>query len=72
MIFNICLIAIQVIERLEFIHSKDFIYRDVKPENLMIGIQDPNVIYIVDYGLCKKYRLKFFIDALRRLNKELK
>ena len=55
-IFNICLIAIQVIERLEFIHSKDYIYRDVKPENLMIGIQDPNVIYIIDYGLCKKYR----------------
>ena len=55
-IFNICLIAIQVIERLEFIHSKDYIYRDVKPENLMIGIEDPNVIYIIDYGLCKKYR----------------
>ena len=53
---NICLIAIQLIERLKFIHSKDIIYRDVKPENFMIGIKDPNVIYIVDFGLCKKYR----------------
>ena len=55
-ITNICLIALQLIERLEFIHSKDIIYRDVKPENFMIGIEDPNVIYIIDYGLCKKYR----------------
>ena len=53
---NMCLIAIQLIERLEFIHSKNIVYRDVKPENFMIGIKDPNVIYIVDFGLCKKYR----------------
>ena len=53
---NICLIAIQLIERLEFIHSKNIVYRDVKPENFMIGIKDPNVIYIVDFGICKKYR----------------
>ena len=53
---DICLIAIQIIERLQFIHSKDIIYRDVKPENLLIGIEDPNIIYIIDYGLCKKYR----------------
>ena len=55
-LINICLIAIQSIERLEFIHSKNIIYRDVKPENLSIGINDPNVIYIIDFGLCKKYR----------------
>ena len=55
-ISDLCLIALQLIERLEFIHSKDIIYRDVKPENFMIGINDPNVIYIIDYGLCKKYR----------------
>ena len=53
---DLCLIAIQLIERLEFIHSKNIIYRDIKPENLMIGLNDPNVIYIVDFGLCKKYR----------------
>ena len=55
-LINTCLIAIQSIERLEFIHSKNIIYRDVKPENLSIGINDPNVIYIIDFGLCKKYR----------------
>ena len=55
-LINTCLIAIQIIERLEFIHSKNLIYRDVKPENFMTGIKDPDVLYIIDFGLCKKYR----------------
>ena len=53
---DICLIGIQLLERLKWIHSKDLIYRDIKPDNFLIGIEDPNVIYIVDFGLCKKYR----------------
>ena len=55
-IYDICYIGMQILDRLEFIHSKDIIYRDVKPENFLIGINDPNVIYIIDFGLCKKYR----------------
>ena len=53
---DMCLIAVQLIDRLEFIHSKNIVYRDVKPENCLLGMEDKNVIYIVDFGLCKKYR----------------
>ena len=55
-IVEICLIAFQLLDRLEWIHSKDLVYRDIKPENCLIGMNDPNVIYIIDFGLCKKYR----------------
>ena len=55
-ITDTCLIGLQILDRLEWIHSKDIIYRDVKPENFLIGINDPNVIYVVDFGLCKKFR----------------
>jgi len=55
-IIDACLIGIQILDRLEWIHSKYILYRDVKPENFMIGLDDPNVIYVVDFGLCKKYR----------------
>ena len=55
-LINTCVIAIQLLERLEWIHSKNIVYRDVKPENFLIGIKDPNVIYVVDFGVCKKYR----------------
>ena len=53
---DICLIAIQILDRLEFIHSKNLIYKDIKPKNFLIGINDPNIIYVVDFGSCQKYR----------------
>ena len=55
-IIDASLIGIQILERLKWIHSKNIVYKDVKPENFLIGIKDPNVIYVVDFGLCKKYR----------------
>ena len=50
------MIAIQVIERLEYLHSKYLIHRDIKPANLLVGCDDPYIIYLIDFGLCKKYR----------------
>jgi len=55
-IIDVCSAGIQIIDRLEWIHSNNLIYRDIKPENFLVGIKDPNVIYIIDFGLCKKYR----------------
>ena len=55
-LYEVCLIGYQLLERLKWIHSKDLIYRDIKPENCLIGLSYPNVIYIVDFGLCKQYR----------------
>lgn len=38
-------------------HSKSYIHRDIKPDNYLIGLgRKSNVIYIIDYGLGKKYR----------------
>ena len=53
---DICLIAIQCITRLESIHSKGVIHCDIKPENFCIGLNEPRIIYLIDFGLSKKYR----------------
>ena len=53
---EVCLIAIQVLERIQLIHSRYVIHRDIKPDNFLIGKDDPNVIYLIDFGLSKKYR----------------
>ena len=53
---EICLIGIQCIERLKFIHSKNYIHRNIKPENFVIGIEDPHVIYLQNFYLCEKYK----------------
>ena len=49
-----CMIGIQILERLEYIHSKFIIHRDVKPDNFLIGNPDKEIIYIIDFGLAKK------------------
>ena len=53
---DICLIGIQTIERIEYIHSKGYLHGDIKPENFVIGNNDQRIIYIIDFGLSKKYR----------------
>ena len=53
---DICLIGLQCLERIEWIHIKNIIHRDIKPDNFLMGIKDPRIIYLIDFGLSKKYR----------------
>ena len=53
---DICLIAIQIIDRIEYIHNKYIIHKDIKPENFLLGLNDPDLIYLIDFGLSKKYK----------------
>ena len=49
-------IGYQMIQRIEYVHSKGYIHRDIKPGNFVIG-KGPNSkkLYLIDFGLSKKY-----------------
>ena len=53
---DMCMAAIQIIDRIKFIHSKNFIHQDIKPENFLVGNPNTSLIYIIDFGFSKKYR----------------
>ena len=51
-----CMFAIQALERIEYVHSKNFLHRDIKPGNFLVGNPDKSQIYLIDFGNAKKFR----------------
>ncbi|KAF2479902.1 putative casein kinase [Neohortaea acidophila] len=56
---TVVMVAKQMLSRVQTIHEKNLIYRDIKPDNFLIGRQGTkgqNVIHVVDFGMAKQYR----------------
>ncbi|KAF9526977.1 CK1/CK1/CK1-G protein kinase [Crepidotus variabilis] len=56
---TVCMAAKQMITRAQTIHEKNLIYRDIKPDNFLIGrpgTKGSNIIHVVDFGMAKQYR----------------
>eukprot|EP01062_Namystynia_karyoxenos_P035851 TRINITY_DN2615_c0_g1_i1.p2 TRINITY_DN2615_c0_g1~~TRINITY_DN2615_c0_g1_i1.p2 ORF type:complete len:365 (+),score=109.47 TRINITY_DN2615_c0_g1_i1:77-1171(+) len=52
-----CMIADQLLHRLEFLHQRAFLHRDLKPENFVMGLgRCAHHVFMIDYGLAKRYR----------------
>lgn len=53
---SVCCIAMQVISRLEFMHNRGILHRDIQLGNCVIGLP-PNhqKIYMIDFGFSKRY-----------------
>jgi len=54
---TVLMLADQMINRAEYVHARNFIHRDIKPDNFLIGLgKKANQVHIIDFGLGKKYR----------------
>mmetsp|Transcript_225 Transcript_225/g.205 ORF Transcript_225/g.205 Transcript_225/m.205 type:complete len:351 (+) Transcript_225:24-1076(+) len=47
----------QIISRVEFIHNRGFIHRDIKPDNFLIGSgKKKQQVFAIDFGLAKRFK----------------
>jgi len=54
---TVAMLGYQMVNILQYIHDRHIIHRDIKPDNFVMGAQEDNAkLYILDFGLAKKYR----------------
>ena len=54
---TVAILGYQMVNILQYIHDRHIIHRDIKPDNFVMGAQEDNAkLYILDFGLAKKYR----------------
>ncbi|KIY46840.1 kinase-like protein [Fistulina hepatica ATCC 64428] len=62
---SVLMIGLQILDFVEFAHSRGIILRDIKPHNFAVGRapkpENPSTIYAFDFGLAKMY-----VDPLKK------
>lgn len=54
---TVLMLADQLVSRFKFFHSKGYIHRDIKPDNLLMGDgAQGSTVYVTDLGLGDEYR----------------
>mmetsp|Transcript_18998 Transcript_18998/g.21295 ORF Transcript_18998/g.21295 Transcript_18998/m.21295 type:complete len:229 (+) Transcript_18998:250-936(+) len=54
---TVLMIGDHMIQRLESLHNKCFLHRDIKPDNFLMGLgKKQHLVFMIDFGLAKRYK----------------
>ena len=56
---TVLMIGFQLLDRIQTVHDHGLVYRDIKPDNFLLGKKNSkysNIIHIVDFGLATYYK----------------
>ncbi|KAL4453319.1 hypothetical protein ABPG73_009725 [Tetrahymena malaccensis] len=69
---TVLMLAEQMLQRIEYVHHRHFLHRDIKPDNFLIGSgKRSNKVFIIDFGLAKRYLQRDGTHIPYRDNKNL-
>jgi len=67
---TVSMLGYQFISILEYLHNRHIIHRDIKPDNFVMGLNDlSQYVYILDFGLAKKYRSSRTLEQFPFVNR---
>ena len=68
---TVCMIGTQMVTVLEYIHVRHILHRDIKPDNFVMGLDElSQYVYLLDFGLAKKYRSSTTLVQYPLINKK--
>jgi serine/threonine protein kinase len=54
---TVLMLADQMLSCIQFVHEKNILHRDIKPDNFLMGEgASSNQVFLIDFGLAKRYR----------------
>ena len=63
---DIIMIAIQILERIKFIHNKNIIHCNINPNNFALGLgKFQNLIFMTNFQMAKRYRDKNTLEHIK-------